>query len=105
MSAARNTATHRICRVCEGAGEIYRNDSAIGDPQDEYEIPCTADGCVDGWVRCVPVDPITQLGMARRWARFPGTHASRYGEIRARVTTDVPLPSDPLPATAWPKAA
>lgn len=94
---ARNTSTHRICRECEGAGEVMHSDCAV---------ECGADGCVDGWVRCVPVDPIVELAQARRWARFPGGHALRYGEIRARVTTDVPLPADLHPNThAWPKAA
>lgn len=103
---ARNTPTHRICRECDGAGEVMRNDSACGDPQTEYPVECGADGCVDGWIRCVPEDPIEQLAFARRWARLPGFHAMRYGEIRARVTSDVPLPSDPIPSThAWPQAA
>lgn len=95
-----------MCPICDGAGEITCNDSHRGDPQTEYEVTCTAEGCVDGWVRCVPEDPIESLAFARRWARFPGIHASRYGELRARVVSPVLLPADSIPEThAWPKAA
>ncbi|MCD9096155.1 hypothetical protein [Luteimonas fraxinea] len=103
---ARSTSTHRMCPACDGAGEITCNDSHDRDPQRDYEVTCTADGCVDGWIRCVPIDPIEELAFARRWARVPGYHAMHYGEIRARVVSDVPLPADPTPEThAWPQAA
>lgn len=104
--SARNTATHRLCPNCKGTGEIIRNDSASGDPQTEYPVMCGANGCVEGWIRCVPVDPIEELAFARRRARIPGAHAMRYGELRARVTTDVALPVEPAqPTHAWPQAA
>lgn len=103
---ARNTPTHRMCPVCGGAGEITCNDSHVGDPQTEYEVICTAEGCEDGWIRCVPEDPMELLRSARLCRGWSPLHGERYGALFARITTDVPLPADPIPAThAWPKAA
>lgn len=52
--ATRDTTTHRLCPVCEGAGEITVNDTnpfGYGpDPQCDEEAPCPNPACDGGWI-------------------------------------------------------
>ncbi|KMM77058.1 hypothetical protein ACP93_02515 [Xanthomonas sp. NCPPB 1128] len=89
----RNTPTEHVCRTCQGAGELTRNNSWDQDPQCEFAVPCTEPLCCDGWVRWAPIDPLELLAAARpgHLRRNP-IQSQRYGAAFARAFTDVPLP-------------
>ena len=98
MAKARNTATHRICPSCQGAGYVTEKLTAFAGPDDERDVACDHPGCEDGWVRTAPVDPLDELKTARaRYRRcWPtGEYAGkRYGEVRQRAVSLVCLPHD-----------
>ncbi len=93
---ARNTKDSRICRECNGAGELIFNDSWCRDPQQEYAVKC-AECSGDGWIRTAPIDPICLLAKARndfrKFGRYPHV-AMRYGSLRQTVVSPAPLPDD-----------
>ena len=92
----RNTRTERLCPICKGAGEITHNDTnphGYGpDPQCDYGVICgECNG--NGWIRFLPIDPLTVLAAARRriYKNFP-LGAMTYGRIRQEAVSEVSLP-------------
>ncbi|MFT3806076.1 hypothetical protein [Arenimonas sp.] len=88
MSVTRRD--HRICRVCGGSGEVWTNES--NDPQTAKAWPCDGDGCLNGWVRTRPLDPMDVLAEARRNAFSASWGAQWYGSLRQRIVSPVLLP-------------
>jgi hypothetical protein len=91
----RNTTTHRLCRTCDGAGEVMVNASALDDPQCEEPAACPEPDCIRGWVRFAPVDPLDMVAYARRVYRRghrAPTLGRQYREARIRAFRPVRLP-------------
>lgn len=81
----RNTPTERRCHECGGVGEVSERFT--------YESVECPECHGWGWIRTAPHDPISNLAKLRRlYRKNPIVFGDRYGEIRQRVVSPVPLP-------------
>jgi len=79
------------CPACDGTGELYRNDSAIGDPQCEYGLACGRCGG-EGEIADGQIDPLLLVAKYRKgrfgWAMSERRAADRryhYNLYRMRA--------------------
>jgi len=90
------------CPECGGDGSFVRNDSAIGDPQQEYDVHChlcAGEGEIpDGHEDLLHAMRRHRMQMRQSWRRTPGFSAMVYRRTRERAMKRVTLPRPAPPA-------